>query len=365
MQRAEQVLFSNNNSALRKAHLTLTRKSSQTLRSLFDTRADVINKYVVQLKDSGHPILGVASELCIEGPAMCSLSTSLQLRAILVLLITKSLGFSSALRSVSKEVQEKVEAKQFSISEITELIYTAHVLHRTVVNTSDPNSPLHQGNKLAALMGDLLLAKSSRLLSNLRNNQVTELMSQSICDFSESEFIGVTADTLNSHTKSKLYLKDMRERFNYATWLRRSELSLGSLLGHACYCCVIFGGHDEAIQKFAFHLGKQVGLTLQAYKDIRVFEDEYGVKMKLTQTFDPLNLPVIFEVEQIPTSTSEEQTFDLQMIFDQVQSSPTAIPRAKENLLRLQQDSVRLFRQIEPKTSATELLSEILETFSS
>jgi len=46
------------------------------------------------------------------------------------------------------------------------------------------------GNKIGLLTGDYLLGHSSAELANLRNQEVVELISSAVRDFSESEFIG-------------------------------------------------------------------------------------------------------------------------------------------------------------------------------
>ena len=162
--------------------------------------------------------------------------------------------------------------RQNLLSEITELIHAAYILHRTVVNTSEHDSPLHHGNKLATLMGDLLLAKSTKKMSQLKNNSVTELMSNSICDFSESEYIGMSVGQVsaNSQSNSRQSCPPIPEtynqtqyNFNYDSWLERTRLGLGSLLAQSCLSVMILGEQDETLKQFAFHLGLNLGITLQ------------------------------------------------------------------------------------------------------
>jgi len=194
------------------------------------------------------------------------------------------------------------------LAEITELIYAAHMLHRTVVETpdlkyvltknsttcssnvveeaEDPNlSSIHLGNKLAILMGDMLLAKSSKRLAMLRNNKVTELMSDSIADFTESDFMSeksafCTSTNSSGSSSSKVNKNKGYENFavqkdinacsdihlfntSYEKWHQRTRLGIGSLLGHACSCTAIFSEQNEATKRLVFELGEKIGLFLQ------------------------------------------------------------------------------------------------------
>jgi len=167
-------------------------------------------------------------------------------------------------------------------------------------SSSDPppgiGTALHQGNKVATLMGDFLLAKSSKELSHLEEAQVTVRMSESIADFTESEVIVCTVNDdlehLNpqgtSNNNSNIVSSDsdslnsakLNRILNYDTWLKRSKLSMGSLLGHACFGSVLFGGHDEAVRKTACNIGTKVGLALQVQLHTITEAFVYSIEIK-------------------------------------------------------------------------------------
>ena len=198
--------------------------------------------------------------------------------------------------------------RQKKLAEVTELIYAAYMLHETIVEvpSSLPSSVLdtkiggsgsspseylgmnsealrllQDGNDLATLMGDLLLAKSSGGLASIRNQVVTELMSDSIGDFAESQFVTpfttTTASSLNpndlvvltrrnerllGHWKSSSCPTESNEIIRNI-WFRRNQLGVGSLLGHSCYCSVLIGEHEENVRNLAYKLGENFGLILQ------------------------------------------------------------------------------------------------------
>lgn len=67
---------------------------------------------------------------------------------------------------------------QRALAEITEMIYTACLIHKGVVNMSDFDrvdevlEGMSSGNKMATLTGDFLLANACTELARLENTQV-------------------------------------------------------------------------------------------------------------------------------------------------------------------------------------------------
>ena len=68
--------------------------------------------------------------------------------------------------------------RQRTLAEITEMIHTANLVHKGVVNlaTEPEVDPSHKdmefGNKIAILSGDFLLANASTGLADLNNTKV-------------------------------------------------------------------------------------------------------------------------------------------------------------------------------------------------
>lgn len=69
---------------------------------------------------------------------------------------------------------------QRSLAEITELIHTAFLVHRGIVNIGElkscdgPLKDMQFGNKMAVLSGDFLLANACTSLAQLQNTKVKE-----------------------------------------------------------------------------------------------------------------------------------------------------------------------------------------------
>ncbi|KAI4888723.1 hypothetical protein NFI96_005859, partial [Prochilodus magdalenae] len=69
---------------------------------------------------------------------------------------------------------------QRNLAEITELIHTAFLVHRGIVNLKDwtysdgPLKDMQFGNKMAVLSGDFLLANACTGLAQLNNTKVCQ-----------------------------------------------------------------------------------------------------------------------------------------------------------------------------------------------
>lgn len=120
-------------------------------------------------------------------------------------------------------------------------------------------------------MGDLLLARCSKALHSLKNSTVTEMMSDSIADFSESEALALSARVLISNAKMPGYnalpkkLDDLMLILNFDKWIRRSSLGIGSLLENACFSSLILSGHEMKVRSLAGTIGHKIGLALQVW----------------------------------------------------------------------------------------------------
>ncbi|CAG7815334.1 unnamed protein product [Allacma fusca] len=318
--------------------------ASLTLKSLFSNQVDVIRTHMVKLVGSDHPIVRLAQdfyqenvslfqqanstldnfdEKSVKGAVHSSIST--QLRAVLVLLVSKSIGFPSAsvARSTEAEVAKTILNKQRAIAEITEMMHTAYTLHETIVNIpshEETNVPpvfrepvavsrLHDGNNLAALMGDFLLGK--------------------------------TSDEL---------------------WFRKSRLGTGSLIRNACQSCLIFSGHEEAIINLGRHLGEQLGLLLQASKEIEFFT-AYNKTEEIPVQFDLCTLPVIHAVQCKYISTERltalAENYDYDQIYKEVVKCRSSIDDAISKVICIQQNIEKMLNQL--NSSSPEAVSILIK----
>lgn len=139
----------------------------------------------------------------------------------------------------------------------------------------EEESALHLGNKIVVLFGDLLLSRTSKGLSSLRNAKVTELMSDAISDFSESEIlrrkhldfldssIKGSADLFSQLAAFKNSSNNCMETPSYDTWEKRVNLDVASLIGRACKSSMLISQQDEGAVELAHKIGRVIGLLIQ------------------------------------------------------------------------------------------------------
>lgn len=262
-------------------------------------------------------------DLNAEEHALTVLSNNIQWRALIILLVTKAFDQSRGLQKGNRKINESMEARfkllffvsitsflltflfidfnrkswvikivilcrQRSLSEITEMMHFAFGLHRTVVEINRPTSQsstdvimdgqesvMQLGNKIAILFGDLLLSRTSRGLSSLKNAKVTELMSDAISDFSESEILrrrhldffnpvrNNSADVFKELAEVGSKEASRMEIPSFESWQMRVSLDIASLIGRSCLCSTLLSQQDEGANKLAFNVGRQIGFVLQ------------------------------------------------------------------------------------------------------
>ena len=128
-----------------------------------------------KLMQTKHPLIKMAKRIFASNDAESK--QLLKINGLIVLLISKAAGIPKTNQSVlDSELSDGIHNSQRCLAEITEMIYTGSLIHKgvldlnTVVNTELKN--MDQGNKLAVLCGDYLLANACKNLSKLHNTQV-------------------------------------------------------------------------------------------------------------------------------------------------------------------------------------------------
>ncbi|XP_064145492.1 all trans-polyprenyl-diphosphate synthase PDSS2 isoform X6 [Loxodonta africana] len=157
--------------------------SFMSLRCLLSDELSNIAMQVRKLVGTQHPLLTTARRLVHDS------RNNLQLRGLVVLLISKAAGPSSVDASCQNyDMVSGIYACQRSLAEITELIHTALLVHRGIVNLNElqssdgPLKDMQFGNKIAILSGDFLLANACNGLALLQNTKVVELIASALMD---------------------------------------------------------------------------------------------------------------------------------------------------------------------------------------
>ncbi|XP_012578080.1 PREDICTED: decaprenyl-diphosphate synthase subunit 2 isoform X2 [Condylura cristata] len=180
---------------------------------------------------------------------------------------------------------------QRSLAEITELIHTALLVHRGIVNLSElqssdgPLKDMQFGNKIAILSGDFLLANACNGLALLKNTKVVELIASALMDLVQ----GVYHE--NSTSAKEDYITD---DIGISTWKEQTFLSHGALLAKSCQAAMELAKHDAELQDTAFQYGKHMALSHKINSDLQPFIKE---KTSDSMAFSLNSAPVVLHQE--------------------------------------------------------------------
>ncbi|XP_025055019.1 decaprenyl-diphosphate synthase subunit 2 isoform X3 [Alligator sinensis] len=209
-----------------------------SLRCLLSDELSNVALQVRKLVGTKHPLLSTAREFVYDN------QNNLQMRGLVVLLISKAAGPSSKVELSSQpDMVSGIYSSQRSLAEITELIHTAFLVHRGIVNIGElkscdgPMKDMQFGNKMAVLSGDFLLANACTSLAQLQNTKETRL----------TDDIGIS------------------------TWTEQIFLSHSALLAKSCKAAMELAKHDAEIQKMAFHYGKHMSMSHKIHLDLQPF----------------------------------------------------------------------------------------------
>lgn len=149
------------------------KKSAKNNRSL---NFFVIDRKLMQTK---HPLIKMARRFINPGDS-AEAKRPLQVNGVIVLLISKAAGQPTQLPKLSQlfssEISDGIHRSQRCLAEITEMIHMGTVIHRGILDLKNVEQAevkeIDQGNKLAVLCGDYLLANACNNLAKLHNTEV-------------------------------------------------------------------------------------------------------------------------------------------------------------------------------------------------
>ncbi|XP_054425765.1 all trans-polyprenyl-diphosphate synthase PDSS2 isoform X2 [Pteronotus mesoamericanus] len=260
--------------------------SFMSLRCLLSDELSNIALQVRKLVGTQHPLLTTARGLVQDS------RNNLQLRGLVVLLISKAAGPSSMNASCQNyDMVSGIYSCQRSLAEITELIHTALLVHRGIVNLNElqssdgPLKDMHFGNKIAILSGDFLLANACNGLALLQNTKVVELLASALRDLVQ----GVYHENFTS-AKENYITNDI----GISTWKEQTFLSHGALLAKSCQAAMELAKHGAEVQDMAFQYGKHMAMSHKINSDLQPFIKE---KTSDSTTFNLNSAPVVLHQE--------------------------------------------------------------------
>lgn len=280
-----------------------------SLRCLLSDELSNVALQMRKLVGTKHPLLQTAKDLIYDG------KHGLQTRGLIVLLLSKAAGPAPGMDVGEHDLVSGIFPSQRSLAEITEIIHTANLIHKGVVNMADlsPNdglpSDMEFGNKMAVLSGDFLLASACTGLADLGNTKVVELIASAIGDLMEAEFTGFTDKHGNPTLPTGITFSD---------WLKQTYLQSGSLLAKSCQAAMKLASHSSDLQQTAYDYGLNTAYVQQMSDDIKAFSKGDYSEVRVTSA------PVILFQEQNPESADlvlRQRKSDVKQLATAVQSS--------------------------------------------
>ncbi|XP_060046670.1 all trans-polyprenyl-diphosphate synthase PDSS2 isoform X2 [Erinaceus europaeus] len=259
--------------------------SFMSLRCLLSDELSNIAMQVRKLVGTRHPLLTTARGLVHDS------RNNLQLRGLVVLLISKAAGPSQVNASCQNyDMVSGIYSCQRSLAEITELIHTALLVHRGIVNLSElqssdgPLKDMQFGNKIAILSGDFLLANACNGLALLQNTKVVELLASALMDLVQGVY----------HENSSAKENHITDDIGISAWKEKTFLSHGALLAKSCQAAMELAKHGAEVQEMAFQYGKHMAMSHKINSDLQPFVKE---KTSDSVAFSLNSAPVVLHQE--------------------------------------------------------------------
>lgn len=227
--------------------------------------------------------------------------------------------------------------KQRRLAEIVEMIHTASLLHDDVIDLSDarrgrPSGNIAFTNKMAVLAGDFLLGRASVAIARLRNPEVIELLSTTIANLVEGEFMQLKNTVINNDESTVSNDGDIKKIPNptgkvpvkqheysisapvevdhdtnvdaaFEYYLHKTYLKTASLMSKLSRAAaVLSGSHNEIIEN-CYEFGRNLGLCFQVVDDMLDYTSSDAAIGKPSQADLKLGLataPILFAWREEP-----------------------------------------------------------------
>lgn len=315
--------------------LSINDYQKHKLKSHFDKIQKEIdqNENLKETIESKHPVLHQAANYYFE-------KSGKKTRPFIVLLLSYATCFNRS---------ELVISNQKRLSDITEMIHVASLIHDDIIDDSDTRrgeKALHlvHSNKIAVLAGDFLLSRASVSLTKLGDIEVNRLLSTVIEHLAHGEIWQMASiGTLS-----------------FEDYLMKSFLKTASLIASSCEATTRLANCKQEIQEASFNFGKHLGLSYQLIDDSLDFTSKpdllgkpsFGADLKLGLA----TAPVHFAAQEYPEliemiSRKFEKQGDVEKTLELVQKSKgiektkllaaTHCKKAIENLLKFEPSQYR------------------------
>lgn len=228
--------------------------------------------------------------------------------------------------------------KQRRLAEIVEMIHTASLLHDDVIDLSDtrrgrPSGNIAFSNKMAVLAGDFLLGRASVAIARLRNPEVIELLSTTIANLVEGEFMQLKNTVMSSEDPDSITndgdIKDIPKAtgkvptveheysvtapgevdhntnvsaaFEY--YLHKTYLKTASLMSKLSRAAGVLSGSQDNIIENCYDFGRNLGLCFQIVDDMLDYtssDTSFGKPSQADLKLGLATAPILFAWKERP-----------------------------------------------------------------
>eukprot|EP01124_Arcella_intermedia_P017826 TRINITY_DN2479_c0_g1_i3.p1 TRINITY_DN2479_c0_g1~~TRINITY_DN2479_c0_g1_i3.p1 ORF type:complete len:399 (-),score=83.30 TRINITY_DN2479_c0_g1_i3:226-1422(-) len=268
---------------------------------LIEGDLDRLNDSIKQIISTQHPILSTIAQYYFNLKGK-------RIRPVLMILLARAMSFHVLSERLDverdatdapgglrgEEDLERVTVRQSRLAEIIEMIHTASLIHDDVIDEADtrrnvPSVNIAFGNKVAILAGDFLLARASIELADLKNFEVTRLMSKVISDLVEGEFMQLKAS------------KQSALDFDY--YIEKTYYKTASLIANGCRATAVLGELPQELLEAAATFGKHFGLAFQLVDDLLDFvgnQEEVGKPIANDMKLGIATAPALYAMAEFP-----------------------------------------------------------------
>jgi decaprenyl-diphosphate synthase subunit 1 len=193
-----------------------------------------------------------------------------------------------------KENSKQILHAQRQVAMIAEMIHSASLIHDDVIDQSfsrrgKPSVNVLWNHKKVTQAGDYVLAIASIMLSRIRHDEVTILLSQVLTDLVQGEFMQLGSKETEN------------ERFTH--YFTKTYRKTASLIANSLKAVATLSGADAPLVETAFQYGKNLGLAFQFVDDLLDFvssSEQMGKPAAADLKLGLATAPVLFACEKYP-----------------------------------------------------------------
>ena len=170
--------------------------------------------------------------------------------------------FRPAISLLMAKATGGIKDKHITVSEITELIHTASLIHDDIIDSAK----LRRGNetinslwndKLSVIAGDFLFGQASVKLGELENTEIVKIYAHVLSDLCDGEI--------------EQYSLLFNPNITLEDYIRKSTSKTASLFAACCKSSAILNSQDSKIIKQCNDFGLSLGIAFQIVDDILDF----------------------------------------------------------------------------------------------